>query len=413
MTRSVSDTLPSSSTVSLSVVMGRESGNLDRESYIASSTSVADMVHSSQVATPERNGGLSPPVLIPFEWSGGRISGQVIAAEPIGPSIAVGDLVEGSVRLYSPDSHSISGALDELVLTTTGDAIATTFEAVFFVPGADFSQDPVILEPSERLEPYDGSPPPFYDNMDVISDRSGTFVWMVQTRSDKTETLVDIVDIDLAIPEVTVRLDGEFWPVGVLSDSLVLSDPSGLLVIWPDGTTKPVLSDPDILAIGKDRLTNRIRVIAAYDSYIACLSGDSTRLVIVDITNNDINTVTVATPGIWIPFRFPATLGRQPRPVTRSDAVLLGFFPKNSLSQPYREREWTLYEITLSGQEVRHLANGEARLPKGLGIGGGDYVLVFNKWRGQLRIEILDSRTPGSLDLLSVLPEGYFIYDAQ
>ena len=346
-----------------------------------------------------------PPIIVPLEWPEEPIPVKLIAAEQTNPSFAVLDFTEKTMKIYPPEHHSLFGPLDDAMLTSQGDMIAVTSQTVFFLPNADLSNEPVILQPSKSI-----TLPGFPAHLGVLPDQSGSSLWIAQTSNKRRETLVDLIDIETGKPLTTILIKGDHYsPVGLLDDRLVLDGRNQVLLVHNDGTIKSVKSCHDPSRGSIDFYMPYI--VAAYSEYIVCLTDHWKGLFIVDVETDNIRKVEAPVAGAWVPFNFPGLLDLNTPIVTRSDSFVIGFYPFEDTNRPLDEQRWSLYEITLSDHQSHLITEGKGQMPKGINLRYGDNILAAWTWP-DTRIHLIKRNGTGNMQLLIHLPEKHTVYDS-
>ena len=363
---------------------------------------------------PDPEGG---PTVIPLAWSGEPINVKVIAVRDGSLGFAVVDFTEGIMTVYWTRDHHLPGSrVDGLSLTAEGDVVVVSHDdvpEVYLVPDADFSKPPIRLHPS-RISSSWNAPIP-----NVLADRNGSLVWMLQYDHQETEDgektieiCADLVNIDTGETVMSTTLEGHYSMVGVLDDGLLLGrideipedSNEGLLVIDRDGTVREVAKG---IYEPTENWPPAAWVAAAHGKHIALISYYNQELVVVDIETNHVQPIPKPGPGVWTGVGIPY-IPTHSETMTRADEFVIGFRPTAG--------NWSLQAVSLADQSVRQLGEYEGRRPqapntykplfRAVSMADGDLVLAI---RGS-QIDVVDDA--GNLVPVVRLPNGYYVLDA-
>ena len=356
--------------------------------------------------------GEEGPEVIPLAWSDEPIPLKIIAADR--GEIAVVDFYERALTVYRGDDNPLPGdVINGVTITQNGGLVVATADdslpRVAYFPDSDLGQTPRALRPSRTSATLHG----FANTLDILADQEGSLVWMLQyddqqidTDQAKTETWVDLVDVDTGEAVMTADIEGEYWMAGVVDEGLLLGG-NGIHILGRDGNLRE---------IAIERVMYHW-ILAAHGQQFAVQDKDG-EIEIIDIESNRVHPITKPEPGTWtrngIPFTYTRSIAK-----TRSDSFVIGFRPT--------EGDWSLYEIGLSSKSIRKLGEyptpqliekEEKHLHKPLfssvSAADGESVLAFTGWPtdplDSTTISIVDDT--GSLVPIVRLPLGFFVLDA-
>lgn len=356
--------------------------------------------------------GREGPEVIPIAWSNEQIPLKIIAADQ--GEIAVVDFYERALTIYRGDDNPLPGDYITGVTITQGGGlvVATASDSlprVAYFLDSDLGQTPRVLRPSRTSATLHG----FANTLDILADQNSSLVWMLQHDDQqmdndqvKTETWVDLVDVNTGEAVMTADIEGSYWIAGVLDEGLLLGG-GGIHILGRDGNLREIAIEGVMYHW----------ILAAHGQHFAVQNEDG-EIVIIDIESNRAHPITKPEPGTWtrngIPFTYTRSIAK-----TRSDSFVIGFRPT--------EGDWSLYEIGLSGKSIRKLGEyptplltekEEKHLYKPLfnsvSTADGDTVLAFTGWptdpQDTTTISTIDDT--GSLVPIVRLPLGYFVLDA-
>ena len=356
--------------------------------------------------------GREGPEVIPIAWDDEPIPLMIIAADQ--GEIAVVDFYEKELTVYRGDANPLPGdVINSVTITQSGGLIVATasdsLPRIAYFPDSDLGQTPRVLRPSRTSAKLHG----FSNELDILADQESSLVWMLQYDGQqidadqvKTETWVDLVDVDTGEAVMTTDIEGEHWIAGIVDEGLLLGG-NGIHILGRDGNLREIAADK----------VKPYWILAAHGQHIAVQDEDG-EIAVIDIEDNRMHPITKPEPGAWtrngIPFTYTRSIAK-----TRSDSFVIGFRPA--------EGNWSLYEIGLSSNSIRKL--GEYPTPQlieetekhlykplfsSVSVADGDIVLAFTGWP----TDPLDTTTisiindTGSLVPVVRLPLGYFVLDA-
>ena len=413
----------------------------------ASGTSSTTLERASVTTQPTLSAGVRSPVVTPLDWSGEPIGARVLMVVyeedllRVGRErflgFAVADLAERSLNTYLRGRHYFGHiTVDGAAFTPRGDALIMENRSVFVVPGGDFAQPFVTLQPSRFGHTPVGNAP----HMDVAADPSGAFVWMVQPVFEKrsgqqsviVETWVDLVRIDKQNSVMTTALEGDYYIVGVVDEGVILretetrvvkvsrwgddeqtlTDPGGILILRPDGTHHPLTPN---LGGPSEGWRQWLWVLESYGSHIALFTAGGQKMIVVDTNTGDTHAVPVPEAGVWTPNRLPLVPSSTVHG-TRFDVFATGFRTNDG--------DWSLNQVRLSDQTVREIGQHDGPPPQSLrrwkpeffagSVADGDAVLAFTRWPvspdNPSRTYLVGSDS--TLIPLAGLPDLYILFDA-
>lgn len=356
--------------------------------------------------------GREGPEVIPMAWYDEPIPLKIIAADQ--GEIAVVDFYERVLTVYRGDDNPLPGDyIEGVTITQSGGLVVATasdsLPRVAYFPDSDLGQTPRVLQPSRTSATLHGSA----NTLDILADQNSSLVWMLQHDDQqmdndqvKTETWVDLVDVDTGEAVMTADIEGSYWIAGIVDEGLLLGS-NGIHILDRDGNLREISIEGVMYHW----------ILAAHGQHFAVQDEDG-EMVIIDIEGNSGHPITKPEPGTWTPNGIPFTYTRSIAK-TRSDSFVIGFRPT--------EGDWSLYEIGLSGKSIRKLGEyptplltekEEKHLYKPLfnsvSSAGGDTVLAFTGWptdpQDTTTISTIDDT--GRLVPVVRLPLGYFVLDA-
>ena len=422
------------------VVTEGSSDPVSQASDTSSTTLGGALVSTQPTLSTVPAGEVRSPVVTPLDWSGEPIGARVLMVvyeEARFSGFAVADLAERSLNTYARGRHYFDPiTFDGAAFTRRGDALIVEDRKVFVVPGGDFAQPFIMLQPSR----FGHTPSGFAPNMDVAADPSGAFVWMVQPnfeerpgqRSAIGETWVDLVSIDNQNSVMTTTLEGEYYIAGVVDEGVLLretetrvvkvsrwgddeqtlTDPGRILILRPDGTHHPLTPN---LGGPAEGWRQDFWVLESHGSHIALLTAGGQKMIVVDTDTGDTYSVSAPRAGFWTPNRLP---------LVPSSTVLGTSFDVFAIGFRTNDGDWYLHEVRLSDQTVREVGQYDGPPPQSLrrwkpefwagSVADGNAMLAFTRWPvspdNPSRIYLVGPDS--TLMPVSGLPDLYILYDA-
>lgn len=148
---------------------------------------------------------------------------ELIAVNPNLRSVAVADLVGGTVHVYETSDYE--GPSDAVDGASGGGGFIHLWSqgTVFSYPGR-MDANPLVYRPDPLREIAGVAP-----NLEVVPAPDGERVWLVQDGSGSGPTLVELVDlVEEQVSRITTfEIDGSWQPIGATVSGLVLAANEG------------------------------------------------------------------------------------------------------------------------------------------------------------------------------------------
>ena len=177
----------------------------------------------SELVVLEGAGSEDAPTLVGRFSIPESIGLELIAVNPNRRSVAVADLVSGTVHLYQPDDYV--GPEDAIDGASGGGGFIHLWSqgTVYSYPGR-LTDDPLVYRPTATLEAEGVAP-----ILEVVPAVGGEQVWLVQDGSGFGPTLVELVNlVEVQVSRVhDLQVSGSWQPVGATSAGLVLVSNEG------------------------------------------------------------------------------------------------------------------------------------------------------------------------------------------
>lgn len=348
---------------------------------------------------------LPSPIEVPSEWRGEPVEFRVLATNPLEGGLAVVDLADQVVRVYTQEFNPSSWSPSAVAaFTSKGDVITASYSSpgVRVWSGGDFSKAPLLVYPSRWYEPEGVA-----HYISALGDGLGEKVWLLQ-RTPAETTLVDLVAVEDRTVVSTVELDGHYFMSGLVADGLYVvrgGDKRDDMVVTEGGVVRDAASCRDHSTEYGD-----LQTVGVFDHHFACLTlngGD--KLVFYSETTGRVDVVKAFGSGRW----SKAFLPQIPAVNTtgyHSDQVLL-LLQLPNVTKPGHVPK-AVYVADLSEHTVRLVHEFEdGRHGTPLGIVDG-LLIVKAGVEGENSIVVIDVAS-GEWHRVVDLPEGYFVYDAK
>lgn len=311
---------------------------------------------------------------------------ELIAVDPNRRTVAVADLVSGTVHLYETSEYN--GPDDAIDGASGGGGFIHLWSqgTVYTYPGR-LDVEPLVYQP-EPLRTIEG----VASTLEVVPAPDGEHTWLVQDGSGFGPTLLELVNlVEVQVTRLgSYELDGSWQPIGTTNEGLVLvSNDEGevrSILVRMDGSIGPEIPG-EALSVG----WNSVAILGR--------GGD---LTVTDGSFEDPRQVVAPGAGSWISVGGPMIPATSPPLDTGGQQLLLGV--------AHQEGEASSSRLLVLDPD------GSVRAVNEVGAGewvatwsrAGDWVVVVED--SFVTLIPLDGTQPH--DLGELIPEGHWVLAA-